>query len=322
MSAFLYVSIFCVLLYVYVCLSVSLTACMYVCISLHLYIYGPPFCSKCVAESICRFSLTSNGFSAMDSDGNQLYLTFRRYMEPATTLHRVDLTWKSSPNDLKRMMGAKLGIPPERLVLSYYPDMVGILRGHDPFWSSTLKNGDPITYDVCPIPEGFDIIDECHACGDLTHLFKDISRNQELAVPYRCEACSRKFYVTVGSLSAATVHRVELTSISSPNDLKRHIGAKLGIPPERLALSGPTTVGILRGEEPFRYTALKTGDHVTYLERPIPEGFDIIGECDGCGDIGHLFYGYARLGPKWEPVVEYCVACGGRKETPWESDSD
>ena len=65
----------------------------------------------------------------MDSDGNQFYLTFRHYMEPATTLHRVDLTWDSSPNDLKRMMGAKLGIPPERLVLSCYPDMVGILRG-------------------------------------------------------------------------------------------------------------------------------------------------------------------------------------------------
>ena len=258
----------------------------------------------------------------MDSDGNQLYLTFRHYMEPATTLHRVDLTWDSSPNDLKRMMGAKLGIPPERLVLSCYPDMVGILRGQDPFSRSTLKNGDPITYDVCPIPEGFDIIDECHACGDLKHLFKDINRNQEPAVPYNCRACWGKFYVTVGSLSASTVHRVDLTSDSSPNDLKRHIGAKLGIPPERLALWGPTSIGILCGQEPFTPYGLKTGDHVTYLERPIPEGFDIIGQCDGCGDIGHLFYGYSCSRGNWEPVIAHCVACGGRKEAPWESDSD
>ena len=256
----------------------------------------------------------------MDSDGNQFYLTFRHYMEPATTLHRVDLTWDSSPNDLKRMMGAKLGIPPERLVLSCYPDMVGILRGQHPFSRSTLKSGDPITYDVCPIPEGFDIIDECHACGDLVHLFKDINRNQEPAVPYNCRACWGKFYVTVGSLSASTVYRVDLTSDSSPNDLKRHIGAKLGIPPERLALWGPTSIGILCGKEPFTPYGLKTGDHVTYLERPIPEGFEVIGECDSCGDIGHLFYGYSCTGPR--PFVANCVTCGGRPNAFFLVDSD
>ena len=262
----------------------------------------------------------------MDSERNQLYLTFRHCDEPPTTLHRVDLTWDSSPNDLKRMMGAKLGIPPERLILSCYPDPLRLflssksLRGQDPFSRSTLKNGDPITYEVCPIPEGFRMIDECHTCGDLKHLFKDINRNQEPAVPYNCMACWGKFYVTVGSLSASTVHRVDLTSDSSPNDLKRHIGWQLGIPPERLALWGPTSIGILCGQEPFSRYALKNGDHVTYLERPIPEGFDIIGLCDGCGDIAHLFYGYSR--GNWEPVVANCVTCGGRKSAPWESDSD
>ena len=127
----------------------------------------------------------------MDSERNQLYLTFRHCDEPPTALHRVDLTWDSNPNDLKRIMGATLGIPPEQLILSCYPDpfsrvaRTAILRGKVPFSRSTLKNGDPITYDVCPIPEGFDIIDECHACGDLKHLFKDINRNQEPDVPYK-----------------------------------------------------------------------------------------------------------------------------------------
>ena len=268
----------------------------------------------------------------MDSDGNQLYLTFRRYMEPATTLHRVDLTWDSSPNDLKRIMGATLGIPPERLILSCYPDpfsrvaRTAILRGKVPFSRSTLKNGDPITYDVCPIPEGFDIIDECHACGDLKHLFQDMNRNRGRGLhSYNCMACWGKFYVTVGSLSASTVHRIHLTSNDSPNDLKRQIGAKLDIPPERLALwHQDPFIGILRGKDEFIYfqDALKTGDHVTYLERPIPEDFDIIGECDGCGDIAHLFYGYSCDRGNWEPVVANCVTCGGRKSAPWESDSD
>ena len=146
----------------------------------------------------------------MDSDGNQLCLTFRHCDEPPTALHRVDLTWDSSPNDLKRIMGATLGIPPERLILSCYPDpfsredRIAILRGKDPFSRSTLKNGDPITY----------------ALG------------------------------------------------------------------------------------------------------PIPEDFDIIGECDGCGDIAHLFYGYSCSRGNWEPVVAHCVTCGGRKSAPWESDSD
>ena len=130
-------------------------------------------------------------------------------------------------------------------------------------------------------------------------------------------------HVTVGSLSASTVHRIHLTSNDSPNDLKRQIGAKLDIPPERLALwHQDPFIGILRGNIEFMYfqDALKTGDHVTYLERPIPEGFEVIGECDGCGDIGHLFYGYSCTGPR--PFVANCVTCGGRPNAFFLVDSD
>ena len=142
-------------------------------------------------------------------------------------------------------------------------------------------------------------------------------------------------YLTFGSISAPTVHRIELTSTSTPNDLKRMIGRALSLSPELLQLSGPTDVGILCGKVPLCQTALKSGDHVTYLRRSTPDGFNFIGECHLCDDIAHIFWAY-MWDPnieEWAEVIATCFACGGRKfdtnqgpnesgMAPWPEDYD
>ena len=52
---------------------------------------------------------------------------------------------------------------------------------------------------------------------------------------------------------------------------------------------------------------------LTFLEMQVPRYWDVVGQCDGCGHIRHLFFGYAQQNSlaDLEPVIALCQPCGG-----------
>ena len=126
--------------------------------------------------------------------------------------------------------------------------------------------------------------------------------------------------LTVHDCSGTEQGVVEVSSYETAAWLKDWISNLEGTPLEQVQLVSPRGEQV-RGELPLFAFHLRDGDCLTLVRLPVPEGSDMVGECDGCDDVRHLFYEYARRypGADAEPVLALCSACGGRPQRPQDS---
>ena len=117
-------------------------------------------------------------------------------------------------------------------------------------------------------------------------------------------------HLTVSDISGAVImDNLEISAHNTVADLKGLVSAAEGIAEELLQLVGPDGQK-LRGALPLG-ASLQNGDKLTRIRLQIPEHFDVIGVCDVCGELRHLFYGFNCINL---PVIALCSACGGNQE--------
>ena len=119
--------------------------------------------------------------------------------------------------------------------------------------------------------------------------------------------------LTVQDLSGNVLGVVSAAADDHAVDLKVRVSALDGTPLEVLQVVGPAGEQV-RGRDPLWVCmpGLQHGDRLTRVRLPVPEGFDVVGDCDSCDDLRHLFYGYTG----GEAVLALCAGCGGHPEQP------
>ena len=128
-------------------------------------------------------------------------------------------------------------------------------------------------------------------------------------------------------LAAATDNsEFTVTWTTTANELKRLISERYNLPLALLRITCNRSLHVLRGNDALGVYELEgqlvQGDHLNCIRLPVPTDFDIVGECDMCEDVRHLFFAYARqgYGADYEPVAGYCQACGGKPFDPCSSE--
>ena len=127
--------------------------------------------------------------------------------------------------------------------------------------------------------------------------------------------------LTVVGLAGNVLGVLDISEDSTAAELKELLSSRHNIPLELLQIIheiiGPDGAEILRGRNFLSYYRLRRRDRITCLRLQVPQGYDVVHNCDACDDLRHLFYAYARQAPEadYEPVAAYCEACGGK---PWD----
>lgn len=110
---------------------------------------------------------------------------------------------------------------------------------------------------------------------------------------------------------------MDTTPQHTPNQVKEKIAACIQVVPEVLKLTGPPHTARPKFNWPLLHSDWTDGTKIMCHKLAMPPAFDHIAVCDGCGDLRHLFYGYARQGPigELEPVIELCADCNKPEAT-------
>ena len=105
---------------------------------------------------------------------------------------------------------------------------------------------------------------------------------------------------------------------NTPSEVKQMIATQINVAPQLLQLSGPPKAMKPKFNWPLWTSEWEDGSEITCVKLERPSSFDIVDECDGCGDLRHLFYGHARQGPyaELEPVIQLCAECSKPMQAP------
>ena len=131
-----------------------------------------------------------------------------------------------------------------------------------------------------------------------------------------------KVRITVRSIPGDILAQVDLRENSTLAQLKEVVHFSLGTPRELLRIVidvGDTPVS----DNMSLYDAgFREEGKVICETLKKPQGYDTVGDCAGCHNYRHLFYGYARCHPdaELEPVTAMCQACGGRPQNLDDDD--
>ena len=111
---------------------------------------------------------------------------------------------------------------------------------------------------------------------------------------------------------------VQAADEDTPNDVKEIISAHIHIPAALLKLSGPPDAAKPKFNWPLEMSPWQDGSNIICTILEAPDAFDGVNECNGCGDLRHVFNGYARQDPLSDPVpvIELCADCSDRLQKP------
>ena len=148
----------------------------------------------------------------------------------------------------------------------------------------------------------------------------DVAANSSLFSSSVEDRNAYMLHLSFGPLSGLLQHTLMCSWTDTPMDLKKALSLIVNIPLEVLQLVGPRDVGILQGSQLQMWqTGVIDGDYINYVRLPVPENYNTIADCNLCGDLRHVYYGYIQIAPdQWEAVIATCVPCGGRYSNPWD----
>ena len=113
------------------------------------------------------------------------------------------------------------------------------------------------------------------------------------------------------TLASCVVHA---TSEHTPNQVKKGISTLIGVKPELLKCTNKLNAVKPNFDLPLEQSEWQDDSLITCQKLETPISFDTIGVCMECGDLRHLWYGYAREDPAAEPVpvIELCADCSNQ----------
>ena len=130
----------------------------------------------------------------------------------------------------------------------------------------------------------------------------------------------------VFGLDGVCLAEVEISANATPAHLKAVVAMRpqLGVPVEVLQLVAPQGRILQPCGMALADLDIHDGDYILCVRLEVPLKWDLIGACDCCGELRHLFYGYARpdCAAELEAVTAICSACGGSPEETSETDDN